>query len=581
MAWVPTMYSLAAFAGAGICALVVGMAWREREKHAAPAFIALMLGFAGWAFLYGVQLGVTTRGGQLAWQRLALPVGGTIPTLWLVFTLTYTNREEWLTRPTVAALAIEPIVLAVVVLTNPVHNLIWQGAAFPPNRTPPVVLLEFGPGYYVQIAYAYLLVTVGLAVLVVSLYRASRLYRTQTTLLLLGALPPFATTILYTLRVDWGPLPALDPTPLVLPIPGLVFGLALYRFDLLARTPVARERILTETNDGFVVLDEQGQIDGVNPAARQVLTAARPEGRPIREVLPGVIGGAEGTDDAFAGIDGVTIATPVDGQRRVYDTNLMSLDSAPGQVGGYVLGLRDVTERQAYEQRLEVANRILRHNLRNKMNVVSGWADRIQTTGTDEQALAACHIKSAAAELIDLSDKARTMATTGGYAAGDDEPDPVNVCDHVSPLVEESRRDYPEATIEWELPPDAWVRVPDATLIEIALGNLLENALEHNDAESPRVCLTVDQSNDDGGRTRIQVSDNGPGIPSMEQDVLEAGTETPLHHGQGLGLWLVYWCITMSGGDISFDANEPRGSIVTLTLQSCDPPSSTPPATAP
>lgn len=568
MAWSPTTYSLAAFAGAGVCALVVGMAWRVRSKPDAPAFIALMLGFAGWAFLYAVQLGVPTRTGQLAWQRLALSVGGTIPTLWLVFTLTYTDRAEWLTRRTLAALAIEPMVLAVAVLTNPAHNLIWQGATFPPNRVPPVVVLEFGPAYYVQIAYAYLLVTAGLAVLGVSLVRASRLYRTQTTLLLVGALPPFATNLLYTLRVDWGPLPALDPTPLVLPLTGLLFGLALYQFDLLDRTSVARERILSETDDGFVVLDEQGEIVDFNPVARKVLTAPQPTGRSIREVLPDTIDGA---DDALAAIDGATIATPVDGQRRVYDLNLRSLTSASGQAGGYVLGMRDVTERQAYEQRLEVANRILRHNLRNKMNVVQGWAARIRTTGTDEQARAARRIESTAAELIDLGDKARTMVTTGGNAVGDDEPERVNLCEHVSPLVQEFRGDYPDATIEREMPPDAWVIVPDVTHIEIALRNLLENALEHNDADTPRVCVTVDRSNTIGERTRIQVSDNGPGIPSVEQDVLEVGTETPLHHGQGLGLWLVYWSITTAGGEISFDSNEPRGSTVTVTLQSCDP----------
>lgn len=48
-----------------------------------------------------------------------------------------------------------------------------------------------------------------------------------------------------------------------------------------------------------------------------------------------------------------------------------------------------VTARLAYEQRLELATRILRHTLRNKMKDVHGWADQIQRTESDEQAVAA------------------------------------------------------------------------------------------------------------------------------------------------------------------------------------------------
>lgn len=87
MAWDPTLFSLGAFVGAGVCALPVVMAWREQSTPTASAFIGLMLAFGGWAFLYAVQLGFTTVGEQVVWQRFVLAVGGTVPTLWFVFTL--------------------------------------------------------------------------------------------------------------------------------------------------------------------------------------------------------------------------------------------------------------------------------------------------------------------------------------------------------------------------------------------------------------------------------------------------------------------------------------------------------------
>jgi len=572
MGWTPTLYALGAFVGAGLCAMVIGLAWRHRDKPAALAFIGLMLGFGGWAVLYAIQLGATTPAGQLVWQRVALAVGGTIPTLWFVFTLQYTNRDDWLTRATLAVLALEPVAFALLTLTNPAHNLIWYGAAFPAAGTPRVVLLAFGPGYYMHIIYGYLLVTYGLAALVVALVRASRLYRTQTALLIAGVLPPFTANILYTARVDWGPLPALDLTPLVLPATGLLFGLALFQFDLLARVPVARDRVLAETTDGMVVLNANGKIVDCNPTAQQFLTAAQPVGRPIWEVFPEESDVAAASDAVLTALDGKTVTTTVNGHRRVFDVTLTPLSASPGQLVGYILSLRDVTTRQAYEQRLEVANRILRHNLRNKMNVITGWAEWLATTTkTDEQTEAVHRITTTAEELVELSDKARLMVTTGDYVKAPSDPEVVNVSEHIVPLLEALQADHPEVTIERDLPADAWAIVPDATLLTIAITNLLENAVEHNDADSPRVHVTADQPEGTTDQIRLQIADNGPGIPAMEQEVLQEGTETPLQHGSGIGLWLVYWSITTAGGSVTFNANEPRGSIVTLTVKAAAP----------
>jgi hypothetical protein len=43
----------------------------------------------GWSLASAVQIGFTTAPAQLVWQRVALALGGTIPTLWLLFALQY------------------------------------------------------------------------------------------------------------------------------------------------------------------------------------------------------------------------------------------------------------------------------------------------------------------------------------------------------------------------------------------------------------------------------------------------------------------------------------------------------------
>lgn len=61
-------------------------------------------------------------------------------------------------------------------------------------------------------------------------------------------------------------------------------------------------------------------------------------------------------------------------------------------------------------------------------------------------------------------------------------------------------------------------------------------------------------------------NDNGPGIPEFEQTVLEEGTETPLEHGSGLGLWIVNWIIDDHNGSIDVESSGEGGTKMVVEL---------------
>jgi signal transduction histidine kinase len=418
--------------------------------------------------------------------------------------------------------------------------------------------LAFGPMYYLHIAYAYVATPVGFGLLVLATIR-STLYRTQAGLLVLGGIPPLVANVTFSLGLNWGSLPAVDFTPFAFVVTGPCFGLALFRFDLLERVPVARERLIADADDGFVVLDESERIVMFNPTAALILDDPA-EGEPIRECLPAT---AEGSTPAD--VDGTTLTAIVDQQRRVYDVTRSTLSDHHGRVVGYVLRYRNVTDRHRYDRRLKVANRVLRHDLRNRMNLITGWADRLGRSDDEEAAVAAERIAETAECLIELSEQVRLLVETAKDTG--DTAERVVLKAHIEPLLEGLREAHPDAVVESDIPSTTAVIVPSAKLLTIAVQNLLENAIEHNDTDRPWVRLTVESASGDDEYTRIHVADNGPGIPETERDVLHEGLETPLEHGSGLGLWLVYWTATAAGGDVSFTDDDTGGSVVTLALQ--------------
>jgi signal transduction histidine kinase len=96
---------------------------------------------------------------------------------------------------------------------------------------------------------------------------------------------------------------------------------------------------------------------------------------------------------------------------------------------------------------------------------------------------------------------------------------------------------------------------------------LVSNAVEHG-GSTPDPCVTVraveTAETHQAEEWRIEVTDTGPGINEHEMRVFEQTKETKLHHGSGLGLWLVRWGVDRLGGEVWFDVD--GGTTVTLAL---------------
>lgn len=102
-----------------------------------------------------------------------------------------------------------------------------------------------------------------------------------------------------------------------------------------------------------------------------------------------------------------------------------------------------------------------------------------------------------------------------------------------------------------------------------AVDEAIEDAIRHT-AEDVSVGVEVVPDEGPAGATRIEVADTGEGIPQLELQALEDAPETQFTHGRGLGLWLIYWIVEASGGQLRFDENDPHGTILRMDLPTPD-----------
>jgi signal transduction histidine kinase len=315
--------------------------------------------------------------------------------------------------------------------------------------------------------------------------------------------------------------------------------LGITRYDLVTRPPgtlIRGERAaLTETDEAIVVLNDERRVIRANESAVQTF------GDPT--TLDDV------TEHSVATLtDSQTITCQTTSGKRQFEPSVSSLVDDYDETLGYTVTLIDVTEREIRRQRLEVLNRILRHNVRNELDVIRAHAEDADLVpaiqGVDR--------------LERLSEETRQVQQLMERSADDRTPTELSplLNDIVADVTAETNADMTVTT------PNITVTL-DTKLCRYAVRQLVENAVEHNDGSVPHVVVRGEHSKSD---VQILVADDGPGIPASERAVIETAKEAPLKHASSFGLWGANWAVRAMGGSLSFGDSDLGGTAVMITL---------------
>jgi PAS domain S-box-containing protein len=234
----------------------------------------------------------------------------------------------------------------------------------------------------------------------------------------------------------------------------------------------------------------------------------------------------------------------------------------------------DITEQKERERYLQVLNRVLRHNLRNDMNVVLALANRLsERIEDDELSEHARMLHDNAEEVATLSEKAKQLERVLGRRSSDSGR--VDIAALLRDIVAEQQQAHPEANLSVEMPHE--LQVVGDEYLRRACEELVENAVQHNGSASPRLDIEVGDGHETTDWVELRFRDDGPGIPDNEWQTISGETEiTQTSHGTGLGLWLTRWIVESYGGSIYRELPEDDdGTTVVLRLRQADTESPT------
>lgn len=229
---------------------------------------------------------------------------------------------------------------------------------------------------------------------------------------------------------------------------------------------------------------------------------------------------------------------------------------------------RERTERRLREakEELEILNRLLRHDVRNDMQLIYGWTealeDHVDPGGEDTLR----RLQDVSLDVVELTESVRGLIEV--LRGEGPRLEPVDLGEVVEREVEKAGTKFDEADyrIVGGLPD---VEVRANRMLSPALGNILNNAVKHSDRECPEVEVSVEEVD---GSVVVSVADDGPGVPDEAKDEIFVRTrEDSGPSGAGIGLYLVDRLVSQYGGEVWVEDNEPRGAVFKVELERAAP----------
>jgi len=309
---------------------------------------------------------------------------------------------------------------------------------------------------------------------------------------------------------------------------------------------IEREGILHSVKEGIIATDEQLNITVVNQSAEALFPHnTKLIGEKITQLI------------ADSPLPNVILTKRPDYNKQLsINENIVIANSFPlfikDKVVGTVMTFSNLTEVNRLAEELTGVKRIVEalrartHEFSNKLHAISG----LLQLGSYEEA------KKYVARVA-INEKTLMSCLLGNFR--------INT---VTGLLMGKASEAEEKRIHFEIDGESYLfSLPDYFddhAIVIVLGNLIENAFDaaKSYSKDPEVFVSVKQTET---MIRIEVRDNGPGIPPEYMDKIYEPGFTTKQNGTGYGLFNVKSRVKVANGEISFKTDD-KGTTFVVTI---------------
>lgn len=333
---------------------------RGKSSHArAMGLLSLCL----QVYLLGYLLEINTSqlSEMIFWNQIQYFGIPFFPALWLVISLLYTGRIDYVKGYKTLIIFIIPIITFIFRLTNNFHFLYYKSIELQTVGEFTAMYLTKGPWYLVQMIYV-------LITLVLCTYFYYQRYRhssgnekMQFSLLFYASVLPYLALIL--VFVNWGGT-GIDYTAIILPPCIFLINLALTKYNFLDIKNLAREKVFEDSTLGFILLNRTDRVVDFNEQSIQLfqLLDIQLKEIGIEKLLKDHLDILECIKNSSDKI----VYRGVDGQDKYVGINVKDMKNNEEMIGKLIT-LEDVTEKERLRYRLlEMANTDVLSGLNNR-----------------------------------------------------------------------------------------------------------------------------------------------------------------------------------------------------------------------
>lgn len=546
-------------------------------------FSILLVAASWWSVAYGFELACSNLDQMLMWIKVEYLGISILPSLWLIFTYSFIDRDHRLNSLLFVSLFIYSGLTYLMMLTNEGHHLFYAEAGVDNSGPFPLLAIKPGPWYHVHTAVFYGLVIAGYWAMIAHFRHSKSIFKKQNRLLILSTLVPLLVNFGY-IFLDFRPYGHLDLTPIAFLLTSFIIAIGLMRYGLFDVTPMARAKVIQDLSDGLLVLDAQGRAIDYNPALEEMLGHGQEMfGKGIPELF---------TQPEFSpeipriGSEGLKDFIVHRSNGEVFEVSSTGLFDKAGLYNGNAVLFKDVTQRIENQKALEAQTlelsklnslkdrlfSVIAHDLRGPLLNLQ------ETLSLVNSGVISAEERDEVLKMLDdsVSQNVNLMKNLLDWALSQQKGERLElqlfsmealVREAMEPLMPMMNRK--EQTLELEIKGNAKVYA-DRERIKIVVRNLINNSIKFTPFKG-KIRIWTEIKSDE---VLCFIRDNGVGMSEsqlmkLSQELeLESTEGTQNEKGTGLGLMLCRDFLRQHGSDLRVASELGFGSTFSFALSS-------------